>query len=58
MAKRRKRKFNPTGLEAGLMTGGALIIGSIGGFVLASWGCAKLLQGAVDTGQLSDPRSQ
>ena len=53
MAKRRRtrqRKFNPTGLETGLMVAGAVVIGGIGGFVLASYACGKLLQASYDTG--------
>ena len=52
MAKRRTgtRKFNPTGLETGLMAAGAALVGGIGGFMLATYGCGKLLQASYDQG--------
>lgn len=51
MARRRnKRKFNPTGLETGLLAAAAALVGGVGGFVLASYACGKLLQTAANTG--------
>ena len=50
MARRRKKKFNPTGLETGLLATGAAVLGSVGGFLLASWGCARLLQRGIQAG--------
>ncbi len=52
MARRRKRKFNPTGLETALLAAGTALVGGMAGFWLASVGCARLLQAAVDTGQI------
>lgn len=46
----RRRKYNPTGLETGLLVGGAALVGGLGGFWLASWACGKLLQTAYDKG--------
>lgn len=50
MARRRTRRRNPTGLETGLMAAGAAVIGGIGGFILASYACGKLLQASYDKG--------
>ncbi len=50
MARKRKKKFNPTGLETGLLSVGAALLGSVGGFMLASYACGKLIQGGVQAG--------
>lgn len=43
MAKRKRKRRNPTGLETGLLTAGGVLIGGIGGFVTASYICGRLL---------------
>lgn len=50
MARRKKRKFNPTGLETALLSGGAALVGGIGGFWLASWACGKVIRTAAEAG--------
>lgn len=53
MAKRNRRggrrRRNPTGLETGLLMGASVLVGGIGGFVLASWGCNRLFNKAIET---------
>lgn len=51
----RKRKFNPTKLETGLLTVGGVLVGGIGGFLLASWGCGRVIEQGIRTGQLQVP---
>lgn len=41
--RRRSRKKNPSGMETTLLTTLGVIVGGVGGFVVASWGCGKLL---------------
>lgn len=47
-----KRKFNPTGLETGLLATGAAVVGAVGGFMLASYGCSKLIKSGIDSGMI------
>lgn len=50
MARRRRKKRNPTPLETGLLTIGAAVIGGVGGFYLASKACGKLFSQALEKG--------
>lgn len=58
MAKKRKgrarsrRRKNPSGLTTGLLTVGAVVVGGISGFMLASWVCARGIKQSIDAGIL------
>lgn len=55
MARRRKRKFNPSPAATTLIALGTAVVGGVGAFVLASYGCGKMLKSLQDQGYLNLP---
>jgi hypothetical protein len=51
---RSTKRFNPTGLEATLLTIGGIVLGGVAGFFVAGWACTKVLRQAAETGAI-DP---